>query len=65
VRKARRWRNMEKESEERRRQGESESLMTKDDLDSVSAATATVAQQLHNILSPSDVDTLKHQQLLM
>ncbi len=55
---------MEKESEERRRR-ESESLMTKDDLDSVSAATATVAQQLHNLLSPSDVDTLKHQQLLM
>jgi hypothetical protein len=64
VRKARRRRNMEKESEERRRR-ESESLMTKDDLDSVSAATATVAQQLHNLLSPSDVDTLKHQQLLM
>jgi len=56
---------MEKESEERRIRGESESLMNKDDLDSVSAATATVAQQLHNLLSPSDVDTLQHQQLLI
>ncbi|CAK9866746.1 unnamed protein product [Sphagnum jensenii] len=39
--------------------------MTKDDLDSVSVATATVAQQLHNLLSPTDVDTLQHQQLLI
>jgi hypothetical protein len=44
---------------------ESHKAMAEEDVAKIAAASTAAADKIHNLLSASDVDTLKHQQLLM
>lgn len=44
---------------------ESHKAMAEEDVAKIAAASTAAADKIHNLLSASDVDTLKHQQLLI
>ena len=44
---------------------ESHKTMAEEDVAKIAAASTAAADKIRNLLSASDVDTLKHQQLLM